>query len=103
MEIVSVALLAVLNLQVAALWWLSRPDKSEPEAATATPPALAQSGGIEFPAMPPARPAKPCSAEDRRVEALIQAVDPSWTLGDPRKHIELVPDAEGRIVEARLR
>lgn len=43
------------------------------------------------------------TAEDRRIEALIQAVDPVWQLGDNRSHVTLVPDANGQIVEAKLR
>lgn len=58
--------------------------ESAPEPATADAPAAAPS----------------YSERDREVEAIIRKVDPSWSLGDPRDHIKLLPDAEGHICEA---
>ena len=41
--------------------------------------------------------------EDLRIQALIQSADPSWHLGLPRDHINLIPNPiSGRIERAEL-
>jgi len=44
----------------------------------------------------------PPHPRDLEVEAIIRQVDPSWSLGDDRSHIDLVPGPDGHIESARL-
>lgn len=51
----------------------------------------------------PAEPERTYCARDHIVESLIHQVDPSWSLDEPRDHINLIPDpVTGHIVRAEL-
>lgn len=87
-------LLAVVAVGVLAHVWLVTRPASDPEPviinrqAPVADPAHDDLGALE---------------NDLRIEKLIQAVDPSWKLGDSRDHVHLIPGPDGHIAEARLR
>lgn len=88
------AILALEVIRSVQEWRVDQEILAEHKPATAPAPA---------PVAAPASVTEPeFTAEDLRIERLIQQVDPSWRLGDTRDHINFVTDEDGRIVRAVL-
>lgn len=92
-------ILGVIAVELAVILWIGREsDAPEPRSGKAAVPPPAEP--VDFLDRPDVLP---CTENDLRIESLIQQVDPSWKLGDDRSHVTLVPNGDGKIVEARLR
>jgi hypothetical protein len=91
--VIDTILLAVIAAGVVAhVALVARPP--QPKRAPGRPAAA--------PSAPQTPPTPRPTPHDLRVEKLIQQVDPTWKLGDPRDHVELIPGPDGHIASARV-